>query len=51
MLRQERVTLFFYLESKQSIWVQNFVWNLEVIKNISNNFELLLDHFRVVLYG
>ena len=48
------VTLIFYRESKRSIWVQNFVsavWNLEMIKNTSNNFGLLLGHFRVVLYG
>jgi hypothetical protein len=42
MLRQERVTLIFYLESKRSICVENFV---------SNNFGLLLGHFRVDLYG
>ena len=56
MLRQERGHANFLIlrvsdqyGSKTSFLVA--VRNLEMIKNISNNFGLLFDHFRVVLYG
>jgi hypothetical protein len=57
MLRQERSHANFFIlrvsdqyGSKTSFLVA--VRNLEMInKNISNDFGLLFDHFRVVLYG